>query len=130
MSFLAKLYIDKEEFNILEFEFDFKRARDKTNKPVGLPMGGIIKLTLESNRKTDFLFWFLNESVTKDGRIVFFRRDAMSKMKELSFLKSYCIGYNEKFSSTTNVPMHTNLEISAREFSFGDAKFANDWMVL
>ncbi|WP_456312377.1 type VI secretion system tube protein TssD [Pseudomonas shirazensis] len=130
MSFLSKLHIDGQEFNILDFDTEFTQGKDATGKPIGEPKGGTIKIIIEATQNTDFLSWMLNNSLTKDGKIVFYRRDAMSKMKELKFTKAFCINYREQFTSTNEVPMKITLELIAREITFGDAKFANNWIAL
>ncbi|SNR31428.1 type VI secretion system tube protein TssD [Flavobacterium sp. ov086] len=130
MSFLAKLHIDGEEYNILEFNINFKQDIDTASKPTGNPRGGIIKMIIESSQNTHFLSWMLNSDLTKDGKITFYRRDAMSKMKELTFEKAFCIGYDELFTSTTEIPMKITMELVAKEFVFDDAKFYNNWIEL
>ena len=130
MSFLAKLQIDGEEFNVLDFNIKFWQKIDGLNKPVGNPKGGTIKICIETNQSTSFLSWMLNGDLTKDGKIVFYRRDALSKMKELSFTKAFCVGYDEQFTSTTEIPMRITMELVAKELTFGDAKFSNNWIAL
>ncbi|MNR02518.1 hypothetical protein D3C85_1183730 [compost metagenome] len=51
-------------------------------------------------------------------------------MKELTFTKAFCIGYDEQFTSTTEVPMKITIELVAKELTFGDAKFSNNWIAL
>lgn len=130
MSFLSKLHIDGQEFNVLDFDTQFTQGKDATGKPIGEPKGGTISITIESTQSTDFLSWMLNSSLTKDGKIVFYRRDAMSKMKELQFVKAFCINYREQFTSTSEVAMKITLELVAKELTFGDAKFSNNWIAL
>lgn len=130
MSFLSKLQIDGEEYNVLEFNIDFKQEVDTTSKPTGNAKGGNIKLIIEATQSSIFLSWMLNSDLTKDGKIIFYRRDALSKMKELTFEKAYCISYHEQFTSTTEVPMKITMELVTKELSFGDAKFSNNWIVL
>lgn len=130
MSFLSKLTIDGEEYNVLEFNINFKQEIDNTSKPTGNAKGGIIKMIIEATKDTNFLSWMLNGDLTKDGKIIFYRRDAMSKMKELTFTKAFCIGYDEQFTSTTEVPMKITIELVSKELTFGDAKFSNNWIAL
>lgn len=130
MSFLSTFHVDGEEYNVLEFNIDFKQGTDTTGKPIGDPKGGAIKLIIEATQNTKFLSWMLNSELTKDGKIVFFRRDALSKMKELDFKKAFCINYHEQFTSTTDIPMKITLELIAKELTFGDAKFSNNWIAL
>jgi hypothetical protein len=130
MSFLSTFHVDGEEYNVLEFNIDFKQGTDTTGKPIGDPKGGAIKLIIEATQNTKFLSWMLNSELTKDGKIIFFRRDALSKMKELDFKKAFCINYHEQFTSTTDIPMKITLELIAKELTFGDAKFSNNWIAL
>jgi hypothetical protein len=130
MSFLAKLMIDGDEHNILDFDIKFKQEIDTTSKPIGNAKGGIIKITIVANQSTAFLSWMLSGDMTKDGKITFYRRDAMSKMKELTFEKAFCIGYEEQFNSTTDISMKIIMEIVTREMAFGEAKFINNWIAL
>ena len=130
MSFLSKLHIDGEEYNVLEFNIGFKQEIDTTSKPTGNAKGGVIKMIIEASQNSHFLTWMLNGDLTKDGKIVFYRRDALSKMKELSFTKAFCIGYDEQFTSTTEIPMRITMELVAKELTFGDAKFSNNWIAL
>jgi hypothetical protein len=130
MSFLSKLHIDGEEYNVLEFNINFKQDIDTASKPTGNAKGGIIKMIIEASQNSLFLSWMLSGDLTKDGKIVFYRRDALSKMKELIFEKAYCINYDEQFTSTTEVPMKITLELVARGLTFGDAKFFNNWIEL
>ncbi|GAA3784328.1 type VI secretion system tube protein TssD [Flavobacterium ginsengiterrae] len=130
MSFLAKLQIDGEEFNVLDFNIKFSKEIDSLNKPVGSTKGGTVKITIEANQSTSFLSWMLSSDLTKDGKITFFRRDAMSKMRELVFEKTYCISYYEEFNSTNEIPMIISMELTAKELVFGDAKFFKKWISL
>lgn len=130
MSFLSKLHIDGEEYNVLEFNISFKQDIDTASKPTGNPKGGIINMTLEATNNSLFLSWMLSGDLTKDGKISFYRRDAMSKMKELKFVKAFCINYHEQFTSTTEIPMKITMELVTKELTFGDAKFFNNWIEL
>lgn len=130
MSFLSTFHVDGEEYNVLEFNIDFKQGTDTTGKPMGDPKGGTIQLIIEATQNTKFLSWMLNSELTKDGKIIFYRRDALSKMKELEFKKAYCINYHESFSSTSDIAMKITLELKAKDLTFGDAKFSNNWIAL
>jgi hypothetical protein len=130
MSFLSTLHIDGEEYNVLEFNIDFKQDTDTTGKPIGDAKGGTVKLIIEATQNSTFLSWMLNSNLTKDGKIIFYRRDALSKMKELDFKKAFCINYHEQFTSTTDIPMKITLDLIAKELTFGDAKFSNNWIAI
>lgn len=130
MSFLSKLHIDGEEYNVLEFNINFTQEINNSGKPSGKAKGGEIDIIIEASKETGFLSWMLNSELTKDGKIIFYRRDALSKMKELNFVKAFCIDYHEQFTSTTEIPMKITMKLITKELTFGDAKFSNDWIAL
>ncbi|MBL3656761.1 type VI secretion system tube protein TssD, partial [Fulvivirga sediminis] len=90
MSFLAKLTLDDEEFNILECDFGLKQSTDETGRPSAKPRGGLVQLVIESNVKIDFFEWISSGTATKSGEITFFRRDNVSSLKKLAFKEAYC----------------------------------------
>ncbi|WP_282057293.1 type VI secretion system tube protein TssD [Maribacter luteus] len=38
---------------------------------------------------------------TKDGTIIFFKRDAMSQWQRVEFTKAYCVSHEEEFNGKT-----------------------------
>jgi Hemolysin coregulated protein Hcp (TssD) len=127
MSFLAKLEIDGEEFNVLEFDVTFAQGTDNNGKPANKTKGGQIRLLVESTRSDVFSDWMISPTSTKDGKVVFYRRDAMSTMKNVTFKKGYCISYHESFRSQGTTPMCTLVMITCNEILVGNTKFENTW---
>lgn len=127
MSFIAKLNIDGEEMNVLHCGFRFTQGTDATGKPVAIPRGGTIQLTVESNAGTDLFDWMVSPTQTKSGHITFFRRDNMSKLKTLEFSDAHCIDYYETFDHVGDNPMQIQLAISAHEVKLNDSEFKNNW---
>jgi Hemolysin coregulated protein Hcp (TssD) len=127
MSFLAKLELDGEEFNVLEFDITFTQGTDNNGKPANKAKGGQIRLLVESTRSDSFSDWMISQTSTKDGKVVFYRRDAMSTMKSVTFKKGYCISYHESFRSQGTTPMCTLIMITSNELSIGNTKFENSW---
>lgn len=127
MSFIAKLKIDGEEMNILHCGFRFSQGIDATGKPVAIPQGGTVQLTIESTGATDLFDWMINPTLTKSGIITFFRRDNMSKLKTLEFGDAHCVDYYETFDHVGETPMQIQLSISARELKLNESEFKNNW---
>ncbi|MET3732196.1 type VI secretion system tube protein TssD [Moheibacter stercoris] len=127
MSFLAKLKIDGDTFNVLECKLSLSQAIDNSGKPSAEPQGGIVSLTLESTASSDFFRWMISNTETRDGEIIFYRRDAISKMRDLKFEKAYCIGYNETFLSAHSTPMRIELVLSAKSLSMNGVEFKRNW---
>lgn len=127
MSFLAKLELDGNTYNILECNYSFSQSTDSTGKPQGMPEGGMINLRLESTGNPELLGWMLDHSKTKDGKIIYFRRDAMSKLQELNFEKAFCISFVERFNAESNEPLQIELQLVAQIFDVNGATHEKKW---
>lgn len=127
MSFLAKLEIDGETMNVLEFNCSIRQEMDKSGKPSADPSGGNIRLLVESTKSTLLFDWMVSHSQIKNGKITFFRRDAISKMREFEFNEAYCVSYDEIFISDNSTPMQIQFSISAKEISMNGSKFTRSW---
>ena len=127
MSFLAKLEMDSKEYNILTVEYDITQMMDLHNRPNGSPKGGLIQLTIETGSDNLLLEWALKHSMIKDGKIIFYRRDANSKMKSVEFKDAFCVYLKEIFTADGKNPMVTRLTISARELKISNQSIKNAW---
>jgi hypothetical protein len=127
MSFLSKLTVDNQEYNILECSYSCNQNSDPSGKPHGITRAGQFKIKIESNGKTGFIEWMLSPNKTKDGSITFYKRDAMSKLQEIKFEKGYCIEFSEYFNAKNEEPLTTEIVISAKKIDFGDVTFENVW---
>lgn len=121
MSFISKLRIDGEEYNVLEFNISFKKEKDTVCGCEGGTKGGVMILIIETIINTHLLSWMLDEGA-KNGKIIFYRRDSMTQMKELTFVEAFCVGYDEQFISATDIPMKITMELVAKELTFGDER--------
>jgi hypothetical protein len=127
MSFIAKLHLDGEEINVLHCGFRFTQATDTTGKPTARPQGGNINLLVESTGSTDLFDWMIKPTQQKNGKITFYRRDTMSKLKTLEFTDAVCVEYYETFDHNGDTPMQIQLTISAHEIKLNDSEFTNNW---
>jgi len=127
MSFLAKLIVDGTEYNVLSCNYNFDQPMDHTGKPAGKPVGGQIMVTLESQGKYDLFHWMASPDQTKDGAIIFYKRDAMSQLQEVIFKKAYCVKLVENFDAVSTTPMQKRIVLSAQTIQVGDMTFENRW---
>ncbi|MBS7229585.1 hypothetical protein KHA90_00990 [Flavobacterium psychroterrae] len=127
MSFLAKLELDNAVFNVLEFDVIFEQGTNNNGKPANKTKGGKIKLVIESTQTDLFSDWMISQTSTKDGRIIFYRRDAMSTMKNVVFKKAFCIYFHKRFRSEGVSPMTTEILITSKEIKLGNTLFENNW---
>lgn len=127
MSFLSQLTIDDDTMNVLRCSFAFEQGVDNTGRPSQKPRGGQIMILIESTNKTDFLEWMISPSMTKDGEVIFYKRDNMSSLKTVSFKEAYCTSYHEDFDAVSNEPLQTRIVVSAKELTVKDTTFVNNW---
>lgn len=127
MSFLAKLNLDGEEYNVLHCGFRFIQSTDATGKPTAIPQGGNVNLVVESTGGTDVFDWMISAVQTKSGTITFYRRDNMSKLKTLEFSEGHCVDYYESFDHNGEHPMQITFTVSAKELKLNESQFVNNW---
>lgn len=129
MSFLAKLTLDGQVYNILDCSYSFNQKLDRNNKPSGAPRGGVINFVIESRGTSEFYRWMIEHKQAKDGVITFYRRDAQSKLYELQFSESFCVEYEEHFNSTSTTPLQIIVTITAKQIEIDGVSFRNNWLV-
>lgn len=127
MSFKATLLLEGATMNVLECQFTFSQQTDETGKPSHRPRGGIIRIVIESDGSSRLFDWMISNSGTKSGTITFWRRDVMSRMKELRFSDAYCVRYGEHFDAGGQRPMQVRLKLSARELALNQSVYHNPW---
>lgn len=114
MSFLSKLQLDSNEYNILSVDYEISQPVGRRNMPTDQPHLGLINITVESSNRSELLSWAIAPRTTKNGSITFFRRDAQSSMKTLKFFDTFCINYKEKFEADGAVPMQVVMTLAPR----------------
>ena len=127
MSFLAKLVIGSTEYNILTVDYDISQVVDHNHRPNGAPKGGLIQVMIESANNNELLEWMIKPDMIKNGKIVFYRRDANSPMKTVNFKDAFCIYLKEIFTAGGVNPMVTRLTLSARELKINNNVINNPW---
>ncbi|KMQ68623.1 hypothetical protein ACM39_08995 [Chryseobacterium sp. FH2] len=127
MSFLSKLELDGNTYNILECTYKFVQPVNESGKPDGIPVGGEIFIKIESTGKSDLLNWMLDHSLVKNGKIIYFRRDAMSRLQELTFEKAYCIEFAEHFNANNNQPLLIEMKLIAKKFNLNGTVHEKQW---
>src|SRR5687768_16547317 len=127
MSFLAKLVLGSGEYNILTVDYDISQVIDHNHRPNGLPKGGLIEVMVESSNNNELLEWMIRPDMIKNGKLVFYRRDANSPMKTVNFNDAFCIYPKEIFTADGQNPMVTRMTISAREIKINNVTLSNPW---
>ncbi len=127
MSFLAKLIVDGKQYSILHCLYNFEQPMDGTGKPSARPVGGRIMVTIEADGSYDLLHWMSSPDQTKNGSIVFYKRDALSRLQEVIFENAYCVSLEVEFDAIDDSPLQKRIVISAKSLKIGDMTFDNNW---
>ncbi|MFD2726300.1 type VI secretion system tube protein TssD [Hyunsoonleella rubra] len=126
MSFLAKLTIEDNEYNVLSFSFSVSQAvHHGAARPSGRPVISHLSITLESVGNSGFYEWSILDYEQKDGEIVFYKRDAMASSRTLKFTGAFCINYNETFESSNTSPMVTSLVLAVETLELDSTVYVN-----
>ena len=128
MSFKATLEIEDNEFKILRCRYEFSQNIDHKGKPSARPQGGQVTVLVESSGDNFLVDWATSETQVKNGRIIFYKRDSMAKMKEVIFTDAYGVEFAEDFDHADKQPLQIEIMLSARELSFGGSSgHKNPW---
>ena len=127
MSFLSKLQLDSNEYNVLSVDYEISQPIGRRNMPTDAPHLGLINITVESSNKSELLGWAIAPRTTKNGSITFFRRDAQSSMKTLKFFDTFCISYKEKFEADGAVPMQVVMTLAPRRIECQGVTLEEFW---
>ena len=127
MSFLAKLTLGENSYIVLNADYEVSQPIGRRNMPTDAPVVGLIHITLESNNRSEIFEWAVSPKLAKSGNIVFYRRDAQSSMKTLSFKDGFCISFREQFEADSEKPMRMHITLAVREISCQGVMLASDW---
>lgn len=125
MSFLAKLIIDDQEYNVLEMSFGVTQQSHQYGRPIGRPVFESISIQIESTSSTDFFGWMINPSEFKNGEIIFYKRDTMASSRSLKFENASCVGYHEHFNSRSKNPMVLTIELVVQTAEIDNSIYEN-----
>ena len=126
MSFLAKLIIDDQEYNILSFSFDVtQKVHQGSSRPTGMPTMNHLNITLESTGKSGFFAWSISPYEQKDGEIIFYKRDAWASSRTFKFTGAFWIHYNANFGNNNNHPMTTQMVLAIETVALDDSTYTN-----
>ena len=129
---IARMWIDKQAFEVLYVDFNYHQHKDLSGKPVGDIRGGIFSVTIESSSGPKYNLlteWMLSADIMHNGVVRFYRKDGLSKMFDFEFYDGHCINYHETFYSGSSFPMTTTISISCAIIRLRDVVIEKKWKV-
>lgn len=122
MALESKLIVERNEYSLLECDYEFTQAIDITGRPSDRPRGGILRLTFVTPDDSDLIFheWMKEKDLVKDGDIILkVNKNGEFADKTIHFTDAYCIRLHEYFNDANSMPMYTEISIMAGTITFG-----------
>lgn len=130
MSISARLFVEDQEYNILEFDLKFNQEVDFMGNPISNFKGGYWDIKLETIKSPLLLQWMLDSDSMKKVKIVIPSRFGTSKSRNIELLDTYCISNNKAFNSTNIEPLTTSITLSpASMIENGEVLFSKSWRI-
>lgn len=127
MAFEAELSLGGDKYRLLHCSYALTREVDATGRPSSSNRGGTVSFEVESTESSKLWGWMVDQFSTKDGSVIFKKRDSNSKMKELKWEKGYIVQFSESFDANGENPMTIHFVVSAQKITCGDATHENPW---
>ncbi|MBO8445636.1 MAG: hypothetical protein IAC23_08110 [Bacteroidetes bacterium] len=134
MALHGSLKIGGRTYGVVECEYEFTQAVDRTGKPTSRPRGGEITIVVPAVNDDDMFFynWMFHKSEVKAGilRFCIYTNDNKPSYKTVSFANAYCIYLKDYFNDHDGRLMYTTIKISAqmiRVGSINSTTFMNAW---
>ncbi|MEN7551934.1 type VI secretion system tube protein TssD [Rapidithrix thailandica] len=112
MSLLAKMYVEDQEYTILDFKFKFTRSVDESGKPMGKPNGTLFDILFETTSDQSFFEWSTGMDMAKKVKIVVSPVTQDSKSRVLELYDVHCVFFRNHFNGVNNQSMTTNVKLS------------------
>ncbi len=120
--------LEGKTYLLNRLSLEISQAVDSVGRPSSSTKGGKIRLEMDSVDDDTITDWMVNAHKKLNGKVVFYKIDEASKLKELKFEDAYCVEMLEKFDGTSSSEgMTMQLTISAEKLSIGSVEISNDW---
>ncbi len=113
MAFVAKLFMNDQERNVLDSTFLYQQLIDSNGRPKTSIQDGKIRIFIESSKNDELFYdWMFSTHTMYQGYVRFYKRDGYSKLFDFEFANCHCIYLEEKFSAEGNDPLKMELVLS------------------
>lgn len=130
MSILTKLYIeDHAPLNVLESQFSVRTPIDHAKRPQGVPVPGLLTLTIEA-AKEEFLWpWATATLDKKQVELHYIPATLNERTRKLFLSDVHLVGYRFNFKSTGEHPVTLILKLAfaGLEDSITDSSYSAHW---
>ena len=121
MAHTAKLSIQKEEFNLFEFNCEFIQPMNDSGQPAGKPYGSAITFVMATPDNNNLFLheWMSSPTEHKDGSCTFSVVDTgKASTKTMKFYHAYCTRLRE-YIKEKDEQMLIEITLHAKTITFG-----------
>ncbi len=122
----AQLEVNGSKYKVLLANYGFAQKVDVENKPSTLTKGGMMNVTIEATKSTEFVEKAVSNEQFGAVKLTYFNNDN-SVMKEVNLTDVYLVGYKEIYNAESADTMTEELIFTAREIAIGNAVHVNNW---
>ena len=134
MALQGKLTIGRQEYGIVQCQYEFSQSCDDTNKPTSRPRGGSITFVMPATSDDDLFFykWMFSKTEVNSGTFTFtvWSKENRRSYKTVAFENAYCTNLRDFFNDSDSKLMYTTVTIIAEIITIGSndtAQFDNEW---
>ena len=125
MSFKTELTLEGNTYNVRRFLVSVKRLIDSRGRPSSMPTWSL-SIVLDAMDDITFSNWMVDSVKNLDGKLVVYRIDQSSKLKEFDFKNSYCYGMNDLFKSDSGYTT-CELLIAGKDLKINAVEIKQSW---
>jgi len=90
--------LEGKETEVIDMSYSFDQNVDNIGQPAGEVRGGIVNLTLGTEKDKTRFSWAINSDMKKDADIDFI--DSKGQLlKTIKLVDAYCVGYTEDYTA-------------------------------
>ncbi len=125
MSFKAELEVDGKTYPIRKFYAGIHRATDGKGRPASMP-GWEIYVLMDITGENALTDWMADPAKQQDGKIVLYKIDQDTKLKEIHFKKAYCSYLLDVFQPDISYN-GCEIRITGKDIQINTATLEQNW---
>ncbi len=130
MSIETKLYLDDEEYTVLNFNFDLQKGFDANGRPTTKFTGGLFNFTIESTKKMDIMRWSVHPTEMKELKLVISSIRYDGKSRTIILGDAICLNFTNEYFSDDSQPLKEYFTVSpGYMIQNGQTIFEKNWKV-
>lgn len=129
MSFVVKMYLGDEVYNVLDYKVNFRQEIDYNGKPCAKSGGCKINVVIESTQNPQLIEWMCTPDLMQKVKLEISPAFTFGKSRVIDILDAYCVEYQDIFEHSSREPMKTQITISPAIYKEGSVVFNEYWKV-